>query len=167
MSGFDVQLRKALPDLWRYGFSLTRDHAQADDLVQDCVERTLRKKLMWQADAPLKPWMMKILLNLFRDRYRSQGRRAEVPFENEHGGAVSDAAWQDLDELRVVMNRMRDLPETQRQALQLVAFGGLTYSEAADVLEVPIGTVLSRVSRARAHLNTEATPVAHGIRSVK
>ncbi len=167
MSGFDSELKTALPDLWRYAFSLARDHARADDLVQDCVERALRKRRQWRSDDPLKPWLTKILLNLFRDGYRAQSRRTEVPFEENHAGTVSDAAWQDRDELRAVLSRMQQLPDPQRQALQLVAFAGLTYAEAADVLEVPMGTVLSRVSRARAFLNNEAVPVAHGIRSVK
>ena len=73
---FDHHLKEALPHLWRYGYSLTRDRVQADDLVQDSVERALRKRKLWDQSQPLKPWVMKILLNVFRDRFRARNRLA-------------------------------------------------------------------------------------------
>ncbi len=166
MPRFTAQLKDALPHLWRYAFSLTQDRAQADDLVQDCIERALRKKAMWDETQPLRPWLMKILLNLFRDRYRSRARLAEVPFVNDHAGATVDTKVEDRNELAAVVNRMQALPESQRQALELVAFGGLSYAEVSDVLSVPIGTVLSRVARARTKLNETANSQASGLRSV-
>lgn len=154
---FDNQLKDALPHLWRYAFSLTRDRAQADDLVQDSVERAIRKRKLWDKSQPLRPWMMKILLNVFRDRFRARNRLAEVPFEPEYSGAAEDRSVEDRSELNAVVARMQSLPDTQLQALQLVAFGGLTYAECADVLGVPTGTILSRVARARAKLNDDQT----------
>ncbi|WP_165589367.1 RNA polymerase sigma factor [Cognatishimia activa] len=163
---FDHQLKEALPHLWRYGFSLTRDRVQADDLVQDSVERALRKRKLWDQSQPLKPWVMKILLNVFRDRFRARNRLAEVPFEPEYSGSVEDRSVEDRSELNAVVARMQTLPETQLQALQLVAFGGLTYAECAEVLGVPTGTILSRVARARAKLNEDAAKAAPTLRSV-
>lgn len=163
---FDHQLKEALPHLWRYGYSLTRDRVQADDLVQDSVERALRKRKLWDQSQPLKPWVMKILLNVFRDRFRARNRLAEVPFEPEYSGSVDDRTVEDRSELNAVVARMQSLPETQLQALQLVAFGGLTYAECAEVLGVPTGTILSRVARARAKLNEDAAKAAPTLRSV-
>ncbi|MEE2809601.1 MAG: RNA polymerase sigma factor [Pseudomonadota bacterium] len=163
---FDHQLKEALPHLWRYGFSLTRDRVQADDLVQDSVERALRKRKLWDQSQPLKPWVMKILLNVFRDRFRARNRLAEVPFEPEYSGSVEDRSVEDRSELNAVVARMQSLPETQLQALQLVAFGGLTYAECAEVLGVPTGTILSRVARARAKLYEDAAKAAPTLRSV-
>ncbi len=166
MPKFSAQMKHALPHLWRYAYSLTQDRAQADDLVQDCVERGLRKRSLWDESQPLKPWLMKILLNLFRDRYRATSRLAEVPFLNDHAGATVDTTVEDRAELAAVVKRMQALPENQRQALQLVAFAGLSYAEAADVLSVPIGTILSRVARARASLNEPSQPQPTQLRSV-
>ncbi len=166
MAKFEYQLKEAMPHLWRYAFSLTRERHSSDDLVQDSIERALRKRHLWKPAQPLRPWLMKIQLNVFRDKYRARVRLNEVPFVAEHAGSVSDAAWQDRSELNSVLSRMRELPETQLQALQLVAFAGLSYAEAAEVLDVPLGTIMSRIARARARLNDEPTPVAHGIRSV-
>ncbi|GAA6208776.1 sigma-70 family RNA polymerase sigma factor [Cognatishimia sp. WU-CL00825] len=166
MPRFTAQLKDAMPHLWRYAYSLTQDRPQADDLVQDCVERGLRKRALWDQNQPLRPWLMKILLNIFRDRYRARARLAEVPFLNEHAGAAQDTTVEDRAELAAVVRRMQGLPEAQQHALQLVAFGGLSYAETAEVLGVPIGTILSRVARARAKLNDEATANASGLRSV-
>lgn len=154
---FDRQLKEAMPHLWRYAYSLTRDRAQADDLVQDSIERALRKRAQWDQSQPLRPWIMKILLNLFRDRFRARNRLAEVPYEPEFSGSVEDRSVEHRSELNAVVARMQGLPETQIQALQLVAFGGLTYAECAEVLGVPTGTILSRVARARAKLNENQT----------
>ncbi|MBI1494316.1 RNA polymerase sigma factor [Rhodobacteraceae bacterium MYP1-1] len=70
MRSFNTQLEKALPDIWRHACSLTHDKDAADDLVQDCIERALRKRLLWMPGRPLKPWLTKIMLNLYRDRWR-------------------------------------------------------------------------------------------------
>ncbi|MBO9465871.1 sigma-70 family RNA polymerase sigma factor [Tropicibacter sp. R15_0] len=165
MSRFQTQLKDSLPHLWRYAYSLTRDSYRADDLVQDCVERALRKKSQWDSSRGLKPWLMTILLNLFRDRYRAQV--AEVAFVEDYVGGAEDTRWEDRAKLREVVQRLQSLPEGQRQALQLVAFGGLSYAEVSDVLGVPIGTVLSRVARARASLSEVREPRKPELRSVK
>lgn len=166
MAVFTSQLKAAMPHLWRYAFTLTQDRSQADDLVQDCVERAIRKREMWDSSQSLKPWLMKILLNLFRDRYRARARLAEVPFVPEYEGSHTDSTVEDRAELAAVVKRMQELPESQRQALQLVAFGGLSYAETAEVLGVPIGTILSRVARARSKLNNEPSPQNARLRSV-
>lgn len=75
---FEAQLEDCLPDLWRYAWSLSRDRDAADDLVQDCVERALRKRLLWIPGRPLKPWLIKMLLNIYRDQWRLE-RKPVVP----------------------------------------------------------------------------------------
>ncbi len=162
---FQSQMTEALPHLWRYAYSLTRDTFRSDDLVQDCVERSLRKKAQWDATRPLKPWMMRILLNLFRDGHRVQV--TEVAFEDDFVGGANDTRWEDRAKLREVAQRLQMLPDAQRQALQLVVFGGLSYAEVAEVLGIPIGTVLSRVARARAGLSEKNEGQKPELRSVK
>lgn len=165
MASFDVQLKESLPHLWRYGFSLTRAHHQTDDLVQDTVERGIRKRSLWDALYPLRPWLMKIELNIFRDKYRAQARAQEVAMDDDFDIGAEDRSIEARSELRAVMKRMNDLPDEQRQPLLLVSVAGLSYAQAAEVLDVPIGTVMSRISRARASLNKEAAPVVPGLRS--
>lgn len=165
MASFDVQLKESLPHLWRYGFSLTRAHHQTDDLVQDTVERGIRKRSLWDALYPLRPWLMKIELNIFRDKYRAQSRAQEVAMDDDFDIGAEDLSIEARSELRAVMKRMNDLPDEQRQPLLLVSVAGLSYAQAAEVLDVPIGTVMSRISRARASLNKEAAPVVPGLRS--
>lgn len=166
MATFEVQLNDSLPHLWRYGFSLTRAHHQTDDLVQDTVERGIRKRSLWDALQPLRPWLMKIELNIFRDKYRAQSRSGEVALEDDFDHGAEDRTIEARSELRAVLKRMNDLPEEQRQPLLLISIGGLSYAQAAEVLDVPMGTIMSRISRARAALNAEAAPVIQGLRSV-
>ncbi|MGR3815904.1 MAG: RNA polymerase sigma factor [Cognatishimia activa] len=165
MATFDAQLKESLPHLWRYGFSLTRAHHQTDDLVQDTVERGILKRSLWDALHPLRPWLMKIELNIFRDKYRANARAQEVAMEDDFDIGAVDRTIEARSELRAVMKRMNDLPDEQRQPLLLVSIGGLSYAQAAEVLDVPIGTIMSRISRARAFLNKEAAPQVPGIRS--
>jgi len=153
MSQFRTQLQNCLPDLWRYAYALTRDRNMADDLLQDCAERALRKRDLWQQTGALKPWLMKMLLNLYRNQLRSQSRRPQLVAIDDmhHDPAAADTLDQKLI-LSQTARAMQKLPENQREALLLVVLGGVSYKQAAAALDVPLGTLMSRLGRARAKL---------------
>ncbi len=152
MASFHQQLQDALPDLWRYAFALTRARDRADDLVQDCAERALRKRALWLPGRPLKPWLMKMLLNILRNDHARGAGRVMVPFEEQIARAQPLIDTEGRLELAATARALARLPEAQREALLLVAVGGLDYSEAARALGIPVGTLMSRLSRARSRL---------------
>ena len=153
MPDFQDQLQQCLPDLWRYAYALTRDRTVADDLVQDCAERALLKRDLWRRTGALKPWLMKMLLNLYRNQLKTQSRRPQLVAMDDmhHDPAAPDALDQKLA-LSQTAHAMRKLPEDQREALLLVVLGGVSYKQAAEALNVPLGTLMSRLGRARAKL---------------
>jgi RNA polymerase sigma-70 factor (ECF subfamily) len=151
-----VQIEAHIPGLRRFACALLRgDREQADDLVQDSLERALSRWHLQRAEGSLRGWLYTILYNRFRsDRHRQKRRghhgpltevvEAELPWVE--GG--QDAALEHRDLLRA----FAALPEQQRSVLLLVAVEDLSYEEAARVLDVPIGTVMSRLSRGRERL---------------
>lgn len=159
MPRFRQELKEALPSLWRYAYVLTRDRSRADDLVQDCAERALRKRHLWQADRPIRPWLAKMALNIHRNGLRtSAARHIHVAYdEADLSPHALPSAEQGLEAMEM-LRRVDALPPEQREVLLLVVIDGLSYAEAASVLDIPIGTVMSRISRARASLNQEPTP---------
>ena len=165
MQSFNTQLEKALPDLWRYACSLTRNRDAADDLVQDCIERALRKRLLWIPGRPLKPWLTKIMLNLYRDNWRRNARYSAVPLDFIEDVAAQDTSIATRLELREIWQKLETIPPEQSQALLAVVIGGLSYDDAAYSLGIPRGTLMSRIARARSKLKSDtSTP---RIRSVK
>ena len=153
MPEFRNQLQDCLPDLWRYAYALTRDRNLADDLVQDCAERALRKRDLWKQTGALKPWLMKMLLNLYRNQLRTQSRRPQLVAMDDmhHDPAAPDALDQKLA-LSQTARAMQKLPDDQREALLLIVLGGVSYKQASEALNVPLGTLMSRLGRARAKL---------------
>ncbi len=156
MNKFQLELKKSLPDLWRYAFALSRDRTNADDIVQDCAERAVRKRDQWQRDRPIKPWLMTILLNIYRNQYRRDTYLRLVPIDDDqsklHERLPAPSSEQDRIELAATAHAINQLPPEQREALLTVVVGGLDYGEAAKTLDIPRGTVMSRISRARARL---------------
>jgi RNA polymerase sigma-70 factor (ECF subfamily) len=144
-----------LPRLRRFARSLSRDMADADDLVQLTVERALVHRGRWQSGTRLDSWMFRIMKNAWIDESRARRRRAAVLAPEDEGvNAGLDGAGV-LDtrlEARAVENAMARLPDDQRLAVALVLVEGLSYKEAAEVLEVPQGTLTSRLGRGRAAL---------------
>lgn len=153
MPEFRTQLQDCLPDLWRYAYALTRDRNLADDLTQDCAERALRKRDLWKQTGALKPWLMKMLLNLYRNQLRTLSRRPQLVAMDDmhHDPAAPDALDQKLA-LSQTARAMQKLPGDQREALLLVVLGGVSYKQAAETLDVPLGTLMSRLGRARTKL---------------
>jgi RNA polymerase sigma-70 factor (ECF subfamily) len=141
-----------LPRLRRFARSLLRNQHDADDLVQVAVEKALRNLEQFRAGANLGSWMFGIMKNAWIDDRRTRGRRAEVALPEDSGEhpAVTPA---DTDVgLWSVSEAMSKLPEDQRLAIALVLVEGMSYKEAAAVLEIPIGTLTSRLARGRTAL---------------
>ena len=152
MVGMRDGLAGLLPSLRRLARALTRDRDAADDLVQETLARALTHESLWRGGS-LKAWVVTILLNQHRNRQRALSRRGRTDPFDEARIAGGLPASTDV-ELKAIERGLALLPDEQREVLLLVALEGLTYKEAADALGIPIGTVMSRLSRARASLRT-------------
>ncbi len=142
-----------IPHLRRYARALLREHGPADDLVQSCLERALSRFHLWQRDRALRPWLFTIMHNLYVNSIRHRARRpALMPLE--HAAATpARTASQDVNlEVRRVMMAIDQLPEEQRAVLLLIGIEELSYNEAATVLGIPTGTLMSRLHRGRQRL---------------
>lgn len=149
--------------LRRYARSLVRNPDEAEDLVHDALVRALERKSTFLSSGSLLTWLMSILHNTHIDRLRSN-RAAE----RRHAAAaeltdlVAPAGQEHSVRLAQVRDAFLALPEDQREALHLVAIEELSYQEAADVLNIPVGTLMSRISRARARLRAMERSDAEG-----
>jgi RNA polymerase sigma-70 factor (ECF subfamily) len=143
------QLVALLPRLRRFARTLARNVHDADDLVQLAVERALTRLDQWRPGTRLDSWMYGILRNAWIDETRSRRRRDKVLAPEELGEHVADRASEAHIQRLSIEAAMERLPEEQRLAVALVLVEGLAYKEAAEVLEVPIGTVTSRLARGR------------------
>ena len=141
-----------IPALRRYARSLLRDAEKADDLVQDCLLRAWSRRHLWRQPGNLRAWLFTILHNLYANQMRSLSRQPRFAPSDaaEHVGQT--ARQTDQVETSEVLDALHSLNEDQRQAILLIAVEGLRYEEAASVLGVPVGTVMSRLSRGRERL---------------
>src|SRR5687768_11256858 len=146
------QLAALLPRLRRFARTLTRNPHDADDLVQLALERALMRLDQFKPETMLMSWMFGIIKNAWIDEVRARGRRARLFAPEEEGEHVGVATTEAQIQLLSMQSAMERLPDEQRLAVALVLVEGLSYQEAADVLEVPIGTVTSRLARGRAAL---------------
>ena len=152
---FRAELIALLPRLRRFALGLAADPDRADDLVQAGCEKALARRSQWQAGTRLDSWMFKIIQNLWIDQLRQ--RTPITPAEPEEVENVPDHQdWNQGIEARLtleqVVEAMGRLPPPMRAVLMLVCVEGQSYKEAAATLEVPIGTVMSRLARARIEL---------------
>lgn len=143
-----------IPALRRYARVLVRDRSAADDLVQDCLERAVSHWHQRRADGNPRTWMFAILHNLAVSRFRGQKRRpVHVEIDEMAELDVAQMASQEQTvEVRDMLRCVDQLPDEQRSVLLLVAVEDLSYAQTADVLGIPLGTVMSRLSRARNRL---------------
>lgn len=146
------RLGELLPRLRRFARVITRDVQDADDLVQVAVERALARAAQWRPESRLDSWMFGIMKNAWIDEVRARRRRDRVHAPEEAGAGVGDNSAAARDVALSVQAAMERLPEEQRLAVGLVLVEGHSYKEAAEVLDVPIGTLMSRLSRGRAAL---------------
>lgn len=147
------EIEAAIPSLRRYAHALVHDRDAAEDLVQDTLERAIARRGQWRRDGPVKGWLFRILLNRYRDLLRRARPRlvavdALVAEPAQAGGQEGHLA---LREVHAAIGR---LPPDQRAALLLVALEGMSFEQAAKLLDVPVGTLMSRLARARATLRS-------------
>jgi RNA polymerase sigma-70 factor, ECF subfamily len=163
MSAVRRGLEPLIPALRRFARALSRDAETADDLVQDTLVRALRAEHLFHG-GDLRVWLFTILLNLDRNRRRSLSRRPTLAALDDVDPAAapgSDGTGRDI------VRGLALLPSEQREVLLLVTLEGMSYREAADVQGVPIGTVMSRLSRARTSLRSHIEGDRPQLRSVR
>ena len=162
-----------IPGLRRYARGLVSDRDRADDLVQDTLERAWSRFSMWQRRGEIRAWMFGIMHNHFVDRLRRQRRRPEDDAGEELAESPQRPTQADGLELRDLDRLLQRLRPEQREVLLMVGVEELSYREVALALGVPIGTVMSRLSRARARLREQiqgrvgAAPAAGRMQRVK
>jgi RNA polymerase sigma-70 factor (ECF subfamily) len=162
---FLTDLESCIPSLRRYARALLRDSDRADDLVQDCLERALSRRHLWQGGASLRPWLFRIMHNIFANQARALSIRPRLePIEDAGDVAAGTQPQHGHMALAEMAKALGELPDGQRRVVLLVALEGLAYQEVADLLDIPIGTVMSRLSRGRERLRQltlgEAAPGA-------
>jgi RNA polymerase sigma-70 factor (ECF subfamily) len=163
LGGFQQGVEAAVPALRRYARALTRDAELADDLVQDTLVRALRSEHLFHG-GDIRSWLYTILTNLNRNRLRSLARRPTITALDDNDApdmAGPEAGGRDIE------RALATLVEDQRAALLLVVLEGLTYREVAAVQGVPIGTVMSRLARARAQIKAYLDGKRPALRRIK
>ncbi len=162
MSDASASLIACIPRLRRYARALLGAHGGADDLVQDTVERGWRKLASWRSDGDMRAWLFGIMHNLHVDLLRKPALATEalddaLPVPDPGPGPSAGLAVRDLD------NALAQLPPEQRSVLLLVALEEMSYEQVAATLDIPLGTVMSRLSRGRERLRLlmagQAVPV--------
>lgn len=143
------QIAALLPRLRRFGRTLARHREDADDLVQIAVERALTRTEQWQPGTRLDSWMFRIMQNAWIDETRARERRGQTFVAEEEGEHVGVSMTDTQIDAIAVRKAVAQLSDDQRAVVGLVLVEGLPYKEAAEVLGVPIGTLTSRLARAR------------------
>jgi RNA polymerase sigma-70 factor (ECF subfamily) len=143
------QIADLLPRLRRFARSITFHREDADDLVQAALERALGHSGQWQPGTRLDSWMFRIMKNAWVDEVRSRIRRGRVFAPEEEGAEVGDDFAESHQQRIAIRKAMSLLSEDHRMVIGLVLVDGLPYKEAAQVLDIPMGTLTSRLARAR------------------
>jgi RNA polymerase sigma factor (sigma-70 family) len=163
------ELEAQIPQLRRYARALTGDAWAADDLVQDTLERACDRWQLWKAGSDLRAWLFTLMHNLFIDgarrAMRQQGHRVDIDDVAHELAAPASSPDSAIDLQRCLLR----LPNEQREVLLLVALQDLAYDEVARMMGTPVGTVMSRLSRARARLRDlmEAAPASAAVVPLK
>ncbi|MFL5295450.1 MAG: RNA polymerase sigma factor [Phenylobacterium sp.] len=163
MDGLEREIVGLLPRLRRLARALARAPADADDLVQLTVERALVRRGQWRPGTRLDSWMFRIMKNAWIDEARARKRQGGLfapPEAGERVGDGGEAAMETRLAAGEVERAMARLPDEQRLAVALVLVEGLSYQQAADVLEIPAGTLTSRLVRGRNALMAQLEEVA-------
>ncbi|MCB1851195.1 MAG: sigma-70 family RNA polymerase sigma factor [Gammaproteobacteria bacterium] len=156
---FDHQLLEHIPRLRRYARALTGDAVRADDLVQDTLERAWRKQRLWQRGSNLRAWLFTVMHNVHANQQRAAAHGEEVDYMALNL-AGPDSSVEESVGVRDLLRGIAQLPLEMREVLLLVGLEQFSYKEAAKMLNIPLGTVMSRLSRARERLRAwqEARP---------
>ncbi len=150
---FETLLVEEIPALRRYARALCGDDTEADDLVQECLLRAVSRRHLWLAHRRLRPWLFTILHNVFVNTVRRNSRAPVIdrPARPDELGAADDDPDQ-LCTLADFLAALQSLSAEQREVLLLVGLEQMSYKEVARIAGVPVGTVMSRLSRARSQL---------------
>jgi RNA polymerase sigma-70 factor (ECF subfamily) len=140
-----------IPRLRRYARALTGDRDRAEDLVQDTLERALGKFHLWRHGSDLRAWLFAIMHNVFINQLKA---RRELALDDAVEAGLESAPQADMLEVRDLDSALRRLPYEQREVVLLVGLEQFSYAEAAKALGIPIGTVMSRLSRGRERLRS-------------
>lgn len=168
MSRFLNEIEDCVPALRRYARALTHNVDLADDLVQDCLERAIRKRALWRPSGPVRAWLFRILLNVWRNDLRHRRRAPDIaPLSAVLVEPQTPSASPGRLAFAETARAIQLLPDDQREALLLVAVEAMSYAEAASVLDIPVGTLMSRLGRARAALRDLTGEAPSRLRSVK
>jgi len=154
MNEFGRLLEQEIPRLRRYAFALTRNMSRADDLVQDTLVRAIAKQRCWQWGTNLRAWLFTLMHNQNVNGVRRSAREGAVEFDDTWPfptAATDPAAGLSLRDLDRALAR---IPQERRQVILLIGLEDISYKEAATILDVPIGTIRSRLSRGRESLRT-------------
>lgn len=152
MNDFSARVQELIPRLRRYARALTGERAAADDLVQDTLERAWNKLHLWRHGSDLRAWLFTIMHNVHVNQIRSRASALTVPLDDDIADAPVRATQSDMLEVRDIDAALRRLSLEQREVVLLVALERMSYSESAKTLGIPIGTVMSRLARARERL---------------
>lgn len=153
MADFGYMVSEHIPNLRRYARVLVRDSVHAEDLVQDCLERAISREHLWRQGTNLRAWLFTILHNLYINQYLRHGSISTVvPLLDEHSSMACPPRQFHSVTLRDLARAFKSLPEQERQVVLMVGLEGMQYEDAAEALGVPMGTVKSRLSRARRRL---------------
>ncbi len=155
---FEQELLVLLPRLRRFARGLAGNAADADDLCQAAVERALKSRDQWQAGTRLDSWMYRITRNIWIDTQRASARRGKSVDIDDAAVQIADDSHARMEatlEMNDVDRAMGGLPEEQREAVMLVLVEGYSYKEAAEILDIPQGTLTSRLVRGREALVRE------------
>jgi RNA polymerase sigma-70 factor (ECF subfamily) len=160
-----------IPRLRRYAYSLAGDSTRGDDLVQECLERAWSRRQLYQPSRPIRPWLFTILHNLYVNQIR-QNAAAPMIISSDSPEALESRADAEPGavDLRDLQRALEQLAPQHREVLLLVGLEQLSYKETAQTLSVPVGTVMSRLSRAREQLrnhlhgNVDSQPVTRSVK---
>jgi RNA polymerase sigma factor (sigma-70 family) len=155
LDAFQTDLLDLLPRLRRLARILAWEPADADDLTQLTLERALVRRDQWREGTRLDSWVFRMMKNAWIDEVRSRQRKARVLATPEFGENVADSGSATLDVrlgVTAVERALAALPEDQKLAVAMVLIEGLSYQEASDLLDIPLGTLTSRLARGRAAL---------------
>ena len=151
-----------IPRLRRYARALVADRSSADDLVQDTLERAWTRLHLWQRGTDLRAWLFTVMHNVHVNRTR--GSRHHLPFDEDAPETGVVPAENSALELRDLDRALAALPVEQREVLLLVALEDMSYAEMSAALGIPLGTVMSRLSRARERLRTLMQGHLHAVK---
>ena len=146
------QIVGLLPRLRRFARTLARNAHDADDIVQIAIERALARRDQLRPDSQLSSWLFGIVRNAWIDEVRARGRQRRIFAPQELGEQVGEQSLGGVADTLAVQDALARLPDEQRIAVGLVLVEGLSYKEAARVMEIPLGTLTSRLARGRAAL---------------